>query len=548
MNNLISSLNPFSSKYNALEDFNKLTFLSKLTVIFVTTLASVATAFICTPLVFRLLVGRLKPLDPSKDTSQNDLAKKTAEAAKSVLGQNDAPPNLDLNEETLLHLFSYLDTKSLFKAMQVCRDFRRIGADDTLWMSKVQKLEKELSFYENYLRNNEIAFRMKSPASQPVVTKITKSIDRPDRRTVTYKNIIVNYFSIYLHLYNTKTGKDASLPVPVVNSAHFLEDKLAVGSIGYIEIYDRESFILLKRFEPNENFLNSPVTGVLIQEGKVFGCYHNHLVVWDLETGLSQKYLLGGHSGKISNVFCYEDYVVTYDDTELVVWDLKTESILSQTFSDPLCIYDGELISFRESDNNITLYDFKTQNLGAIAFFSPDDHFKNSESRISVIPFQDQLIIQSRFQITVGDLRENRLLYNLLPYHSLENIEAKFVKVCVCNDKIIASIESELNSKISCWDLKTGTLVFSFPINQKLAGFVLLEEEKAIVCDLIDKLEIWDLEKGVYNRTILIPEKQKNMYAMPEGKLLLDYGSELLLLDFSKEGEGFKPQKSCTLF
>lgn len=549
MNDLISSLNPFSSKYNALEDFNKLTFLRKLTVIFVTSLASVATAFICTPLVFRLLVGRLKPLDPSKDTAQNDLAKKTTEAAKPVLGQDDAPQNFDLNEETLLHLFSYLDTKSLFNAMQVSKDFRRIGADDTLWIGKTQKIEKELPFYENYLRKNEIAFRIKSASSQPVLTKITKSIDRPDRRTATYQNIIINYFSIYLHLYNSKTGKSKSLPVPVVNSLQVHNGKLIVGSIGYIEIYDLESLICLKRFEPNEKFLNSPVTGVLVQEGKVFGCYHSHLVVWDLETGLSQKYLLRGHSGdKISKVFCYEGYVVTFDDKKLVVWDLETESILSQTFSNPLCIYDGKLIALRDSDNNITLYDFKTQNLENISFFSPEDHLKNSESIIVATPFQDQFIIQSGFQITVGDIRENRLLYNLLPYHSSENIEAKFAKICFCKDKIIASIESELNSKISCWDLKTGALVYSFPFQKIIDGFVILEEEKAIVCDLKDKLEIWDLEKGVYKRTILVPEKQKNMFAMTEGKILLDYCSELLLLDFSKEGEESKPQKSCTLF
>ncbi|CDR33865.1 F-box/WD repeat-containing protein [Criblamydia sequanensis] len=543
MNDFISIVNPFSNRYQALEDFNKLTFLNKVTVIFVTTITSILSVLFCTALVFRSLVGRLKPLDTASLAHQSKVANTIGENADSILNRDER--GFSLSDEILLHTFSYLDTKSLFMAMQVSKDFRTIGADDTLWMEKTQKIEKELSFYENYLRKNEIAFRIKSPSSQPVVTKITKLINRSDRNTVAHQNFIINSCSIMrVDIYNTKSGVNNRLPVSVVNSLNVHQGELLVGSIGYIEIFELESCQRLRRLEPNDKFLNSPVTGVLVQEGKVFGCYHSHLVVWDLETGVPQKYLSRGHNDKISKILCYDGYVVTYDDQSQVIWDLETESILSQTLSNPLYSYDGKLIAL--ADNNLVLYDFKTQNVESVSFLIPEEQILNSQFNTALV--EDQFIIQSCFKIIVGNLRENKLLYNIFPFHGSENIEAKFAKICVCKDKIIASIESGLNSKISCWDLKTGALVYSFPFQKIIAGFVILEEEKAIVCDLIDKLDIFDLEKGVYKRTIHVPEKQKNMFAMTEGKILLDYCSELLLIDFSKEGEEPKPQKGCTLF
>lgn len=121
MQNFLELMNPLSSRYNACADLNKLSPLSYVTVIFVTTIASLLTAFLGTALVFRLLVGRLKPIElpPAKPTPLTDTASKVADSAKDLLdGTHSATPlappppavkppltNTNSNEITLASFF-----------------------------------------------------------------------------------------------------------------------------------------------------------------------------------------------------------------------------------------------------------------------------------------------------------------------------------------------------------------------------------------------------------------------------------------------------------
>lgn len=62
--NSISILNPFSSKYHALEDFNKLTCAQKIITVALTIIVSIATAFIAMAAVFRLMVNHYVSMHP----------------------------------------------------------------------------------------------------------------------------------------------------------------------------------------------------------------------------------------------------------------------------------------------------------------------------------------------------------------------------------------------------------------------------------------------------------------------------------------------------
>ncbi|CDR33864.1 F-box/WD repeat-containing protein [Criblamydia sequanensis] len=546
MNDLITSLNPFSPKYHALEDFNKLTLLSKLTVIFVTTLASIATAFICTSLVFRLLVGRLKPLDPTKDTPQNDLAHKIESIANPVLSKS----NLPSNEELLLHLFSFLDRNSLFNAMQVCRDFRRIGADDTLWKGKTgfDSPKDGMSFFQKYLKKKEIAFRLKSEGCQPKVTKVKNIYETND----IYGNYIISFkANNELRIYDVDTGETKFFQEPCINCIQIYGNKLFVGSNGFVDLYDLITGNLLRTFIFKEsNF--SKVKGVFVQEGKVFGAFHNKLVVWDLETGVKQKILKGGHLSNLQRVFCHDSYIITFDEDQMqVIWDLEKGSFLDRVSAHPLAIYEGKLITWRNSDNLMAFYDFKTKDSETLRFFIPEDHSSESQIHIDANLLLNRLIIRSSFKITVGDLKENKLLYNLSPAQESERGEEefRFAKVSISHGKIIASVESKesgVSAKIFAWDFETGTLIYSFPI-ENFTGFLILEEEKVILCGSFNKLEVWDLETGLYKRCIPTLDDLKIVFSMHEGKILLENQKELALLDFSKKGEDAK-SKGCVLF
>lgn len=530
MNDCISGISPFSSKYQALHEFNSLTLLSKLTVIFLTTLASLATAFICTSLVFRLLVERLKPLQLSLETPQTDLAKKTNEAAKSILRES-----LPLNEETFLYLLSFLDKDTLFKAMQTCQNFRRIGADDSLWRDKTEYSKREgKSYYEYFIRKKEIAFRVKSALCNPKKTQLENIYET---------NAVYNHFIVSvdagkgIRIYDASTGISKSLKKFCTSCFKIYEDKLFVGFYGRIEVYDLITGETLKilNFHPLKF---SPVTGIVVQEGKVFGLFHHKLVVWDLETDSAPKYLREEDLRDIDTVLYHKGQVITFGEDQMqTVWDLEKESVIDKSSFKPILLFEDKLLALRNADNIMTFLDLKTQNLETIHFFSPEDHFKNYEFTIDTGLFQDTFTIQSPFQITVGDLKENKLLYNLFPCHSPEPLvagEARFKKMKVSEGKIIASTESRINSKILTWDLVTGIPIFSF-LAQNCRGFVILEEEKAIVCCFLEKLEVWDLETGLYKKTIPIPENPKNLWAVSEGMILIEYEKELLILDFSKE-------------
>lgn len=532
MNDLISGLNPFSSRYQALLEFDGLTLLSKLTVLFVTAITSLATAFICTALVFRLLVGRLKPLKLSLETTQTALAKKINETAKPILGENSLP----LNEETFLYLLSFLDKNTLLKAMQTCRNFRRIGADDSLWRDKTEYSNPEgKPYYEYFIRKKEIAFRVKSPSCNPKQTRLENLYET----NAAYKNFIVSVDAAKgLRIYDSNTKITLPLKKLCTSSFKIYEDKLFVGSYGKIEIYDLKTGETLKIFNFHP-LKYSPVTGVVVQEGKIFGVFHHKLVIWDLETDSSPKYLQKGHFRNIHIVLYHQGQVITFGEDQMqILWDLEKESVIDKSSSfKPILFFEDRLLALRNADNVMTLFDFKTQNLENISFFSPDEHFKNSEFILDTGLFHNKFTIQSPFQITVGDLKENKLLYNLFPYHSPEPLVsggAKFKKIKVSDGKIIASTESRINSKILVWDLETGIPIFSF-LAQNCRGFIILEDEKVIVCGYSDSLEIWDLETGLYKKTIRIPEDPKTLSAIKEGKILIEYEKELLILDFSEE-------------
>lgn len=70
----ISLFNPFSSRYQALEDFSKLTLEQKIVTVALTVLASVASLFLATAAVFRALVGHFYTvIHPDKKSDREDL-------------------------------------------------------------------------------------------------------------------------------------------------------------------------------------------------------------------------------------------------------------------------------------------------------------------------------------------------------------------------------------------------------------------------------------------------------------------------------------------
>lgn len=545
MNDLISSLNPFSAKHHALENFNKLNLLSKLTVLFVTTLASAATAFICTSLVFRLLVGRLKPLDASLSTPQNDKAKKTREAAMPILEKNILP----LDEATVLHILSFLDKNSLKNAMQVCRNFRRIGADDSLWKGE-QKLDEDKSFYENYLKREEILSRIRSKTIQPQETKLRKTAGS----TYVYESLLISLFNERIRIYDTKSGKETEFSKPV-SAIEISKGHLLCGSSSCLEICNLRTGETLKALaiKPLES---CPLSWISQQEGLIFAAYHNNIAVWDPEKN-TLKWLKGGHTKLIEDVAYYQGFVLTYGkDLRQIIWSLENESILNCAPALPCKIYEGKLISLRFSDGVLNSLDFKTLISSPISFFSPRDHFiVGSEDEggfgFKTYVVQSKLIICSILRITVGDLNDDKLLYFLsLPNDIPPEEKPRFSDFLLSSKKLIAHVKSKNHSRILIWDFETGKTLFTLPVINFL-NFKVMEDARVLVCECLDKLVLWDLEKGECIKEIPIPtrmeifKRMSKIAPMPEGKIFLESAYDRILLDFNKKEN--VNSKSCIL-
>lgn len=536
MHDLISSLNPFSSKHHALEDFSKLNLLSKFTVLFVTTLASLATVFFCTSLVFRLLVGRLKPLDPAKDSPQNDLAKKIEGAALPLLEENKLP----FDEETVLHIFSFLDKNSLSKAMQVCRDFRRIGSDDSLWKGK-KKLDEEKTLYENYLKREEIVFRIRSKTIQPQVTELRKM----SGSTYVYESLLVSLYDGRIRIYDTKSGEETAFSKPV-SAIEISKGNLFCGSSSRLEICNLRNCETIKAIDikPIEAL---PLSWISQQEGLIFAAYHNKIAVWDPEKD-TLKWLKGGHTKLIKDVGYYQGFVLTYGkDLRQIVWSLENESILNCVPALPCKIYEGKLISLRFSDGVLHSLDFKTLTSSVISFFSPRDHFildrdEGIDNGFKTYVVQSKLIICSILRITVGDLNENKPLYYLnLPNDIPPEENPKFTDFLLSSKRLIAHVKSKNHSQVLIWDFETGKTLFTLPVIGFL-NFKVIEDAKVLVCECLDTLVIWDLEKGEYIKETPIPKRMEifrrmsKIVPMSEGKIFLESAYDRILLDFNKKG------------
>lgn len=535
MNDLISSLNPFSAKHHALENFNKLNLLSKLTVLFVTTLASAATAFICTSLVFRLLVGRLKPLDASLSTLQNDKAKKTREAAMPILEQNIPP----LDEATVLHILSFLDKNSLKNAMQVCRDFRRIGADDSLWKGEM-KLDEDKSHYENYLKREEILSRIRSKTIQPQETKLRKT----HGSTYVYESLLISLFNERIRIYDTKSGKETEFSKPV-SAIEISKGHLLCGSSSRLEICNLRTGETLKALaiKPLES---CPLSWISQQEGLIFAAYHNKIAVWDPEKD-TLKWLKGGHTKSIEDVAYYQGFVLTYGkDLRQIIWSLENESVLNCAPALPCKIYEGKLISLRFSDGVLNSLDFKTLVSSVISFFSPRDHFildrdEEINSGFKTYVVQSKLIICSVLRVTVGDLNDDKLLYFLsLPTDIPPEEKPRFSDFLLSSKKLIVHVKSKNHSRILIWDFETGKTLFTLPVINFL-NFKVIEDARVLLCECLDKLVLWDLEKGEYIKETPIPTRMEifrrmsKIAPMPEGKIFLESAYDRILLDFNKK-------------
>ncbi|BBI17350.1 F-box protein [Neochlamydia sp. S13] len=70
----------------------------------------------------------------------------------------ESPPSIKtIPEELIVHIFSFLSPKELVNAQQVCKRWKRIGDEETLWKRHHQQHFKDkplhISFYPKILRS-----------------------------------------------------------------------------------------------------------------------------------------------------------------------------------------------------------------------------------------------------------------------------------------------------------------------------------------------------------------------------------------------------------
>ncbi|KIC72674.1 hypothetical protein DB42_CV00310 [Neochlamydia sp. EPS4] len=70
----------------------------------------------------------------------------------------ESPPSIKtIPEEVIVHIFSFLSPKELVNAQQVCKHWKRIGNEETLWKRHHQQQFKDkplhISFYPKVLRS-----------------------------------------------------------------------------------------------------------------------------------------------------------------------------------------------------------------------------------------------------------------------------------------------------------------------------------------------------------------------------------------------------------
>ncbi|CDR33862.1 F-box-like domain-containing protein [Criblamydia sequanensis] len=572
MNNLISLLNPFSSRYQALDQFNNLAFIHKCTVILLTSVASILTAFVFTACVFRTLVDRLKPLDLSSDHPQSKTAKSVDETFKRSLSKGEAEEdlkNFSLNEEMHLHLLSFLDPKSLRMAMQTCSEWRRVGSDNSLWEPIVRSefpLEKKtqnLSFLAQYMNIKEVSFKTTSPEYHP----IQKSFEREffDRTTIEFPRLISKNILLQgccpLFVRNIATGKKI-FTVERDNCYAYTNSKFIIGS-SKIDIIELENGDFIKTLEIVQTLNSKKISKLFIKEGKIIAIVgKEHILIWDLNTFEFIKKLDGTNLSNMLSFFFYDKWLVGFSPEGQTIWNLEQGTSLCHKGFLPLTIFEGNLIGISSVSRTLSSYNFNSGTIQELNCFSPEEYFGvralHSDQffldPIRTIVFNNKLLFYTKRQIILFDLKENKAIFKLVPpLIFTKNLEFNGVivgkKIIVTTQKIeldsfalqdkeftqlletLKKIAEEFTNLVVIWDKDSGALVKSFLL--KINGLTLFND--TLICFDQNIVEMRNLEGNLIKKYAL---EDKILYLEVKQEIIAAHTKDkTIFLDFSETKE-----------
>ncbi|MBS0603978.1 MAG: F-box-like domain-containing protein [Verrucomicrobia bacterium] len=246
-----------------------------------------------------------------------------------------------------------------------------------------------------------------------------------------------------------------------------------------------------------------------IAEGKLISGFEDHSIrIWDLETGLCERTLLG-HEGLVSTLAVARGKLISgSDDNTIKIWDLKTglcELTLSHT--DPissLAIAEDKLIS-GSFDTMISFWDLKT---GALL-----QTLAGHADIVSSLAIAGDKLISGSFDtaINIWDLKTGALLQTLAGHTNWVN------SLAISEGKLISGSS---DTTIKIWNLETGFCERTLT-GHTLGVTSLIIIEGMLVSGSVDgTVKIWDLETYECLNTLRGHTASVLSLAFAEGKLI----------------------------
>jgi len=393
-----------------------------------------------------LLTSYLKRLD-SKD--------------KPVVNQKVIEQNafiLQLPDEVLLDILSFLPPKSVGKTVQVCKGFQRVCEDPLLWREfcqnafpfcSVDKYGKNWKYcfigrsniqkgweggkagdfnvvtlrgHKNYVncfrlyRNNIIS------GSADFTLKVWKVDSTDPIHTLVGHNGIINClefnelrivsgsFDSSIKIWDTKTG------IPIhsvnhhgsVNCLQFDENKIiSGGSDSIIRVWDvRQANSLMSL---NGHF--QPIIKLEFDNNKIVTCAGDSIKIWDIRTGNCQRDLSVHQAFPRCFRILGDKVIGGYHNGKVIIWDVNngTQSVLSGhngTINDLQC--DGKTIISAGKDGTLKVWDIGSKNLLKT--------LDGQNGEVNTIQFSGNRVVSGGSDncIKVWDLKKGNRLYTLL--------------------------------------------------------------------------------------------------------------------------------------
>lgn len=414
---------------------------------------------------------------------------------------------LQLPEEVVLDILSFLPPKEIAKSSKLCQDFKRMSNDPYLWREictssfpfcSVDKYGKNWKWC--YIARSQIKYGWaEGKASQFEVTTFRGHKNYISCFQLYRNNIVSGSGDFSLKVWkvdkedpiNTLVGHNG-----LINCVQFNEVRIASGSQDRtLKIWDTKSGLPVKTLKHSGG-----VSTLQFDDNKIIssGEGDRSVKVWDIRDGSQNAMLsMNGHTQNVYKLIFDNNHVISGGFDTVKVWDLRTGNLVRDlndhsTHASCFSLVNANQVVTGCLDGQMKLWDINT---GANSTLNGPRHY----AKITDIQSDGKNIASAdaNGSIKYWDVTYKKLL------HTLEEHKGPVNNIQFSGNKLVSGGS---DNSLKVWDLKKGTRLYTLlggslqkrannPDHPTKQGCTQLEfDDSRIVASFASLLRVYDFE------------------------------------------------------